>query len=82
MAEAALSESIAPDKIFSRAQFYFNDQTDLLAEGGFSQVFKALLRRDPRRKWMKRDSFVAAKVLIGRRNDQSRLDQGYVTMQI
>jgi serine/threonine protein kinase len=75
MAEAALSEWIAPDKIFSRDQFYFNDPVDLLGEGGFSQVFKALLKRDPRREWMKGDLFVAAKVLIGRRNNWSRIDQ-------
>jgi hypothetical protein len=78
MAEAALSEWIAPDKIFSRDQFYFNDPVDLLGEGGFSQVFKALLKRDPRREWMKGDLFVAAKVLIGRRNNWSRIDQRYI----
>ena len=75
VSEAALSCCISRDKIFSREQFFYNEDTDFLDEGGFAQVYKARLR-DCRRRHVNGGTVtpvVAAKVLVGGKNKKSRL---------
>ena len=78
VSEAALSCCISRDKIFSREQFFYNEDTDFLDEGGFAQVYKARLRdgRGRGRRHVNGGTVtpvVAAKVLVGGKNKKSRL---------
>jgi serine/threonine protein kinase len=66
MSAEALS-CISSDKIYSRTQFSYNQETDFLDAGGFAEVYKAQLQDS---------QVVAAKVLVGGKYRKSRLNEG------